>query len=256
MNAETQKRQLVPPFPLCTRCSPLKLAKILGNEDAVEFIERELEKRAGDPSTSDDLFKAIERNDKNAVDLILSTDKALVDEIFDGGENPLTGKGGITPLIAAVKAGSGEIVRLLIGKGADVNAVDFDGDDPLHHAVIRGDIGLVELLLQNGADVNNSCEGSFTALSWAILKNDPEMVMYLISKGADVNMKGAGGMTPLMQTVSLWSENTVPGNKEKIIRLLLDNGADLSVKNNRGNTAYDEAVKAGFSELTAILDIG
>ena len=68
-----------------------------------------------------------------------------------------------TPLLEAVLKGYVEMVKLLLQKGADVEAMDHQGDTPLYCVVnylsafsISEDSGaeIVQLLLDNGADVN------------------------------------------------------------------------------------------------------
>ena len=49
-----------------------------------------------------------------------------------------------------------EIAKMLLEKGADVRALDNEGDTPLHHAACAGEEDrskLVELLLENGSDL-------------------------------------------------------------------------------------------------------
>jgi len=43
-------------------------------------------------------------------------------------------------------------VKLLLDKGANVNAEDEDGDTPLHWAARYGKTGLARILLRRGAD--------------------------------------------------------------------------------------------------------
>ena len=45
-----------------------------------------------------------------------------------------------------------KVVSVLLGAGADVNAVDVDGLSPLHEACNNGDLTMVSLLLQSGAN--------------------------------------------------------------------------------------------------------
>ena len=55
----------------------------------------------------------------------------------------------------ATAGGQNEIVKLLIAKGADVNATDGDGDTPLHLAGnTTASTEIAELLISKGADVN------------------------------------------------------------------------------------------------------
>ena len=63
---------------------------------------------------------------------------------------------GITPLHETIRPGRHvglDIARLLIEKGAKVNAADSLGRTPLHWAASRDHVKFVELLLENGADV-------------------------------------------------------------------------------------------------------
>jgi ankyrin repeat protein len=46
-----------------------------------------------------------------------------------------------------------EIARLLLERGADIDAVDTHGDTPLHYAVGEGSIYFAEFLIENGANM-------------------------------------------------------------------------------------------------------
>jgi ankyrin repeat protein len=59
---------------------------------------------------------------------------------------------GATPLHAAVGAGHLECVRMLIAKGANVNARAESGDTPLHFAARMGHAAIAAMLLKVGAD--------------------------------------------------------------------------------------------------------
>lgn len=59
---------------------------------------------------------------------------------------------GWTPLHAAAHAGHDEMVLLLVGEGAYVDAVDVDGNTPLHLAAAAGHDGTVRALLTCRAD--------------------------------------------------------------------------------------------------------
>lgn len=78
-----------------------------------------------------------------------------------------------------------------------------------------------------------------------------EIIKKLINSGADCNLtwKGTyGSKSPLICAVVSESEETID-----IIKLLMDNGADKSLKDNRGKTAYDYAIEEGNLELAELL---
>ena len=76
--------------------------------------------------------------------------------------NPSAWEEGYTPLHLAIRRGIEEIIKLLLSKGANVNAEAKDGRTSLHFATQMGRIKIVEYLLKCGANVNVVCisEGS------------------------------------------------------------------------------------------------
>ena len=61
---------------------------------------------------------------------------------------------GWTALMEAVKWDRLEVVRFLVGEGAELNVQDERGWTALVQAVRKGDLEMVRLLVENGADVN------------------------------------------------------------------------------------------------------
>ena len=80
-------------------------------------------------------------------------DYLLSDEV---NENPsLARNNNFTPLHAASMNGSTEIVKLLIEKGANVNAqTDPQKYAPIHSASFGGHLDTIKVLVENGADIN------------------------------------------------------------------------------------------------------
>jgi len=56
------------------------------------------------------------------------------------------------------------VVKLLIAKGADVNAKAKDGERPLHWAAFADHKDVVELMITKGADVNAKGNDGWTPL--------------------------------------------------------------------------------------------
>ncbi|WP_297797269.1 ankyrin repeat domain-containing protein [uncultured Eudoraea sp.] len=79
----------------------------------------------------------------------------------------------------------------------------------------------------------------------AILQGDLVTVKKLIELGEDVNKKSLG-MTPAMYAARY--------NKAEILELLIENGADLSIKNDKGYTAKKLAKLSNAKEALAVLE--
>jgi len=70
--------------------------------------------------------------------------------------------------VSSAKKSRKEVVKLLIGKGADVNARTSKGATPLHFAVMHGDTELAQLLITNGAAVNAEDVHRRTPMYWCL----------------------------------------------------------------------------------------
>lgn len=93
-----------------------------------------------------------------------------------------------TPLIAAVRAGHAEIVRILAEGGTDLEAVDRDGFTALAWALKRNRADLAAILRCGGAKEMNSLAGSpLNVLFEACQTGDLEKAQTAITAGADVN---------------------------------------------------------------------
>lgn len=164
------------------------------------------------PYTTESFIKAVEQGDIIVVKLFLEAGMKSTEE---------KDKYGFTALVWAAGKGNTEIVKLLLSKGADVNAKDkaVYGGTALMAAANRGHTEIVKLLLSKGADVNAKDEAGGTALMAAAGNGNTEIVNLLLSKGADVNAKDKNGYTALMAA-------TIRGHTE-ILKLFKDAGADL-----------------------------
>ncbi|MCK6501411.1 MAG: ankyrin repeat domain-containing protein, partial [Nitrospira sp.] len=196
----------------------LHLAAHLGNLDAVSLLVR---------SGAD-----VNATNREGVTPLLraAADSAKVALLLQHGADPnLASALGHTPLMLAARSPfSGESARLLLDKGADPNARSRYGATALMAAAAADHLEHVKLLVGRGADVNANpvpdgsagdpiWGGMRTPLMWAALRGNLAMVTYLLDHGAEVNQVVGFG-TALSQTG--WRQRT------EIARLLLDRGAN------------------------------
>ena len=95
-----------------------------------------------------------------------------------------------TPLLWAAKRGHEGIAKLLLEKGANVDATNGAGQTPLHQASEDGHLNIVKLLLEKGANMDAVGGGRWTPLRWACLNRHVDVVKLLLEKGADMTATG------------------------------------------------------------------
>jgi ankyrin repeat protein len=112
--------------------------------------------------------------------------------------NARFGGDGDTALHRAAARGQVEAVKLLLERGAGVDAVDDEGTTPLVSAAYRGHIEVVKVLLERGAAVDaQEMRYRISSLSHAVGRGDKALVQVLLAHGADPMLKGADGRTAL-----------------------------------------------------------
>ncbi len=179
---------------------------------------------------------------------------------------------GQTPMFGAVvRGGSSSILRSLMDRGANVNALRGPGTDasakrpPMATAVGAADSAALRLMLDRGADtklavpfgrmsMQNVCTDCMRLLldkgakpttqnvADAAAAGSWDVVKMLLESGVPVNGKDARGYTPLMRAVLSYAPN-----KQDAVAYLLSKGADLAPKNETGDTALSMARRFGSS---------
>jgi hemoglobin len=94
-------------------------------------------------------------------------------------------------------SGGGDVVRLLVGSGAEVNASDgVKRCTPLHMAARRGHVEIAEALLDCGAEIDPRDSLGDTPLRRSVNCDKIPVAALLIARGANVRSIGNKGRTP------------------------------------------------------------
>jgi len=189
---------------------------------------------------------------------------------------------GISPLEAALRKERPDIAEILLKAGAVPKALTPNSADPFLTACTLGYVDLVKLFIESGADPNASDNWGETALMSAVgTHGSVELVRLLISNGAEVERPDKEGRTALFHAVlsnlpvrfvhvkfpsgsELISAEPLERAQEdprqiEIVKFLLDHGADVNRRDNKGRTpltyAYTPGVANVLIQAGARLDI-
>lgn len=154
-----------------------------------------------------------------------------------------------SPFLGAYFNGHKEIVRYLLDNGGNINHDKHSEVSLLMAAVNMEDIEFAAYLIEAGADVNLGLpRGGETALHKAAVNNKFKSMQLLINKGGEVNRRAKdGGRSEMAVFGELWGECPLHiaavRSDRNIIELLLDAGADKTLKTSQGKTPFDFAVQ-------------
>jgi ankyrin repeat protein len=110
-------------------------------------------------------------------------------------------------------------------------------------ASIKGHAELVKLLIAKDADVNKT---GWTPLHYAASGAKMNIIEILLEHSAYIDAESPNGSTPLMLAAMY-------GNAD-CVRLLLESGADPTLKNHLGLNAADFAKRVGRNDSLALID--
>lgn len=172
----------------------------------------------------DDFFKALE------LDLA-----PVVQSLLERGIDPDTveARRGDPALIFAIRNGSPKALAVLLNaRRLNLEARAPNGDTALMVAAYTGNREAVMALLDKGAEPNRP---GWTALHYAASVGNVEIVRILLEKSAYIDAEAPNKTTPLMMAAR--------GGHTDTVKLLIEEGADASLRNTLGMTAADFARK-------------
>ena len=100
------------------------------------------------------------------------------------------------PLMTASRLGLDNVVRILLTRNADINAVDMNGNTALHTAALNSQLSVVKLLLEKNPNLDIQNKVGNTALHLAVISGNIDIVGELVLKGANIRIRNNDGKYP------------------------------------------------------------
>ena len=199
--------------------------------------------------------------------------------------NPLPSDTMVDQLSKAAARGDTDSVLQLLEDGADVNERDADGRTPVMTATRGNHVETVRALIEAGADIDlqddrwttrsctpapracwTSCGSRSrpariptitnrfggTALIPASERGHVEVVEELLTRTqVDIDHVNNLGWTALLEAIVLSSGDE---RHQRVVQLLVDHGADITIADKDGVTPLQHAQARGFTQIERILD--
>jgi ankyrin repeat protein len=217
-----------------------------------------------DPASAE-LIAAARKGDVAAVKAALEKGGKVSDADRASGRNALQWAAG---------EGKIEVIEALLLAGAALDAEDRTGKTALTIAAERGRADAVKALLKAGAAINHRDRIQGSPLLWAAGLGNPSTVRELIAANADVNVADVNGLTPLLWAAGIGESESVaalldakadPATRDRIdgddalirairsgkpetVKLLIERGAKVDTRNDKGATALLIAASNGSLE--------
>ena len=181
-------------------------------------------------------FHAAKNNDESAI----------VGLTLRGFDLNIVDERGETALLIAVRSGSDKVVEFLLKQpSVKVEARNRNGESPLMLAALLGRLDIATKLIQRKAEVNKT---RWTPLHYACSNAEPSseaMVRLLLEHHAYIDAESPNRSTPLMMAARYGHADLVP--------LLLAEGADPTLRNEKGMTAIDFARQTGRDDQASLI---
>lgn len=177
-------------------------------------------------------------------------DVDAVGKLLDNEDGISAALGGM--LRTASYHGHLETIKLLVSRGADVNAHDDDGETALLAAVCGAQAETTQLLIENGANVHTRLPGGASALHQAVTTDQAtntgtmlEIVDQLLEKGLAIDDRDDDGHTALHEA-SLYG-------RVDLMNGLIARGANVNAKDKWQDTPLDRACLNGYTDAVKCL---
>ena len=213
--------------PLLVDISPYCAAQHKRHQDTADVLKNQ--------SATDDPFTATYLGDLPSVKAEARTNPSIVNQTIDNHDCAYP----LSLLHYAVAAKHHDIVEFLVKAGAEVEP---HSATLLRYAIWRAQPETLELLINSGAKPSNE-----VVPRGGVKGREIDAVLRKHGVGLNVDML-EGGWPALVYTC----RGDRGGNIERV-KELLDSGADINVRNYKGQSALHCASKAGFREVVQLL---
>ena len=194
----------------------------------------------GRPPAEAGLVEAAGAGDLAAVRRLLS----------DGADLDIRDGRGRTAVTAAAMNEHVEVVAALVDAGADVDLQDDDRNNPLLLAGENGNVALLREVLRGDPDLEATNRFGGTALIPASDRGHVGMVRALLETEMPRDHVNELGWTALLEAVILGDGGPA---HQKIVRALVDAGADVTIADRDGVTALEHARERGYRVIAQFL---
>ncbi|KAI4242493.1 MAG: hypothetical protein L6R42_011004, partial [Xanthoria sp. 1 TBL-2021] len=208
-----------------------------------------------------------------------------------GAQVNITIEGEVSPLHRAAELGHQNIVRALFEHGVDPNSRDRTRQTPIFPAAQRNHPKVLKSILEAGADANVRDEDGQTLMlclaaekAEKLMKWGNEIIEILLKTNLDLEVKDKDGRTALLWAAATGKESLAKllltgrierkadiyatnyrgktalhlaveskSNRVAVVKLLLQNGADVRAQSDGGWTALHNAAEKGFEDIASLL---
>lgn len=219
-------------------------------------------------------------DDKGDTSLHVANDFPIVKILVEAGADiNAKNKDGDTPLHMAAKHGDARVCQYLIDNGANVNVTNNKKQYPIHFAAYYCNVDTFKLLAANGSPIDASDDNLFTPLHLASSQGCVELVK-ILSSNRLVNVKsyerknhnnvlhmavlfGHYNIVDVLATpkmIESTNENwytplimAAKMNRQDILELLVNRGANINATSKSGNCALYAAVNNGNVNMARYL---
>ncbi|MBN1180971.1 MAG: ankyrin repeat domain-containing protein [Bacteroidales bacterium] len=193
-----------------------------GNMEIIQYcIEKGADKNSRDATGKTILLLAAESGNIENIKFCIETLKLNPHDVSASKE---------TALMLAAKTGNIATLNYLLDLGITLEAENNMGETAVFYALEADNDKAFQFLVQQKANIKHIAKDKSTLLIKAAHEEQADVMEYLLNSGLPVNAKNNKGESAFQIVISAFFKN------DKLIDLMIEKGADLETKDERGRT--------------------